>query len=354
MGGILSVAYLSGRFAKFSLIRRAAKEKKGVCRAVGFGIVVLLLAGLCAFLGTISGMIAVIHLVAIWLLCSGIGRLVKRKREWKKADDVIGICALAITAIYLTCGWFLAHHVWRTEYVIDTEKQVEPFRIVMFADSHIGTTFHKEGFAKQVAAMQSEHPDAVVIVGDFVDDDTSKEDMLAACQALGTLETTYGVYYVSGNHDRGYYGPEYRGYSGEELFEELEKNHVTVLQDETVLLGGSFYLIGRRDRFEGQRATMDELVSELDPQKFSIVLDHQPYDYDAQEKAGVDLVLSGHTHGGQLFPFHRMGQWLGVDAKSYGQEQRGKTNFIVTSGISDWAIQFKTGCKSEYVVIDVK
>ena len=91
----------------------------------------------------------------------------------------------------------------------------------------------------------------------------------------------------------------------------------------------------------------------LDPDKYSIVLDHQPSDFDAQAAAGADLVLSGHTHGGQLFPLHRMGQWLGIDDKSYGCEKRKNTTFIVTSGISDWAIQFKTGCKSEYVVIDV-
>ena len=68
----------------------------------------------------------------------------------------------------------------------------------------------------------------------------------------------------------------------------------------------------------------------------------------------MDLVLSGHTHGGQLFPLNRMGEWLGIDAKSYGLERRKSTDFIVTSGISDWAIQFKTGCRSEYVVVDVK
>ena len=99
---------------------------------------------------------------------------------------------------------------------------------------------------------------------------------------------------------------------------------------------------------------MEELTAGLDPEKFSIVLDHQPHDYDAQVAAGVDLVLSGHTHGGQLIPLNRMGEWLGLDDKSYGMEKRGNTSFVVTSGISDWVIQFKTGCRSEYVVIDIQ
>ncbi len=204
---------------------------------------------------------------------------------------------------------------------------------------------------------QAENPDIVVITGDYVDDDTSREDMEAACAALGTLETTYGAYYVFGNHDKGYYGPKYRGYSGDDLIAELEKNHVTVLQDETVPIGDGFSLIGRQDRSEGQqggRASMEELMENVSPGSYSIVLDHQPHDYDAQAAAGADLVLSGHTHGGQLFPFNHMGEWLGIDDKSYGLEQRGDTNFIVTSGISNWAIQFKTGCKAEYAVIDIK
>ena len=50
-----------------------------------------------------------------------------------------------------------------------------------------------------------------------MDDDTTKEDMVAACEALGALETTYGVYYAFGNHDKGYFGPAYRGYSGADL-----------------------------------------------------------------------------------------------------------------------------------------
>ena len=85
-----------------------------------------------------------------------------------------------------------------------------------------------------------------------------------------------------------------------------------------------------------------------------IVIDHQPADYDNQTKTEVDLVLSGHTHGGQLFPFNRVGKWIGANDLIYGYEKRAKTDFIVTSGISDWAIKFKTGCRSEYVVIDVK
>lgn len=355
LGAVLGILYLAGRFAKFGFIQKLVKGKKFPGYLLGIVLAVLLSFAIKVALGTISAEIAILHLVVVWLLCDGIGKLIERKRGQKFTRYYTGAFAMVITFVYLAWGWYLANHVWRTPYTVETEKPVGSLRIVQFADSHVGNTFSGEGFLKWVEDMQAENPDIVVITGDYVDDDTSKEDMVAACAALGTLRTTYGVYYVFGNHDKGYYGPAYRGYSGADLIAELEKNHVSVLQDETVLLDGRFYLIGRQDRFVGGagRATMEELTAGLDSDKFSIVLDHQPYDYDAQQAAGVDLVLSGHTHGGQLIPLNHMGEWMGLDAKIYGMEKRGKTAFIVTSGISDWAIQFKTGCRSEYVVIDV-
>lgn len=358
LGTFLGVLYLAGRFARFPFVRKLTKDRKVLRFLTGLILVLGLVLILGKTMGAINAEICILHLMGIWLLCDGIGRIVERKRKKKFERYYAGVLAIGITFVYLACGWYLAHHVWRTEYVLDTEKPVGSLRIVQFADSHVGSTFDGEGFLELVRDMQAEHPDIVVVTGDYVDDDTTKEDMAAACAALGTLETTYGVYYVFGNHDRGYYGPDYRGYSGSDLIAELEKNHVIVLQDEVVSLGEDFYLIGRRDRSEEQmgrdRASMEELTANLDPEKYSIVLDHQPHDFDAQEEAGVDLVLCGHTHGGQLFPFHRMGQWTGIDDKSYGLETRGNTSFIVTSGISDWAIKFKTGCKSEYVVVDIQ
>lgn len=358
LGSVLGILYLASRFAKFRLIQKAVRGKKILGFLLGLVIVAVITFAVRLLLGTINAEIAILHLVVVWLLCDGISKIAEKKRGEKFSGYYAGGIAIGITAVYLTCGWYLANNVWRKPYTVETDKPVGNLRIVQFADSHVGNTFSGEGFARWVEDMQAENPDIVVITGDYVDDDTSKEDMIAACQALGTLKTTYGVYYAFGNHDKGYYGPAYRGYSGTDLIAELEKNNVVVLQDEIVLLDNRFYLIGRQDRSEEQmgrpRATMVELTKDLDPDKFSIVLDHQPHDYDAQEASGVDLVLSGHTHGGQLIPFNRMGEWLGLDDKAYGIEKRGNTSFVVTSGISDWAIQFKTGCRSEYVVIDIQ
>ena len=95
-------------------------------------------------------------------------------------------------------------------------------------------------------------------------------------------------------------------------------------------------------------------MDEIDTSKYIIIMDHQPTDYDNESNTAVDLVLSGHTHGGQLFPFNNAGKLFGLSDSIYGHTHLNGTDFIVTSGISDWALLFKTGTKSEYVIINVK
>lgn len=358
VAAVASIIYLVSRFYKFGWVRKWGGERKLVRLLLAALPVILIIGAAWPIMGMLNVMIVLIHLMFIWLICDLINRWIEKLRKKPFQYYYAGILTLLVTAVYMGIGWYLDHNVWSTGYKVETEKAVGSLRIVQISDSHVGATFDGSGFAKWMEKVEEEKPDVVVVTGDFVDDDTSREDMEEACRALGGIKTTYGVYFVFGNHDKGYYGAEYRGYSDDELTEELERNGVRVLEDEVVLLDERFYIIGRRDPSDAYRGSlpleMEALISQCDKDKYMIVLDHQPHDYENQEKSGVDLVLSGHTHGGQLLPFIRMGQWLGVDDKIYGLEKRGDTSFIVTSGISNWALKFKTGCKSEYVVIDVQ
>lgn len=101
---------------------------------------------------------------------------------------------------------------------------------------------------------------------------------------------------------------------------------------------------------------MSQLTKNLNKHKYSIVLDHQPREYRKDARSGVDLVFSGHTHGGQMIPLMQISKWFHVGGNDnvYGYQRKNDTNYIVTSGISDWAIKFKTGCKSEYGIIDIQ
>lgn len=358
IGGIF---YLIGRLRKFQWMRKAAGGKKKLEILLGAVIVIIPAAIIWVAWGQMNAIICILHLIVFWAVSDGIFALVKKSRKKEFKRYYAGITAIVFTIVYLTAGWYGAHHVWEKNYTIETDKAVGNFRVALLSDSHTGTTFHGDGFSEHMKEIGKQNPDVVLVAGDFVDDDTTKEDMIRCCQALGEMKTTYGVYYVFGNHDKGYYPSDYRGYTGDDLIAELEKNGVTVLQDQNVLIDNRVYIIGRQDRSEDVekgkgRADMATLTQDLDDSKFSIVMDHQPADYEAQAASGVDLVVSGHTHGGQLFPLMNIENLtgLGGDDKVYGYEKRGNTNFIVTSGISDWAIKFKTGCRSEYVLIDIQ
>lgn len=367
------IIYLTGKIQMFlTKIKKISEMKKLYQKIIALAGVLLVVLVITFIFDFINALICVLHLLIISLVCDLVGWLVRIKN--KKA---VFLTSIGLTVVYLAVGFYLAHNVWVTSYNITmsakteitsaktdttengTEMQSAPtsLKVVMFADSHIGTTFHKEEFAEYVEQMNAEKPDVVFIVGDFVDDDTTRDDMLGCTAALANLHATYGIYYVYGNHDKGYYDNAIRGYTGDDLANELEKNGVTVLTDDVVRIADRFYIVGRNDMSEiergGSRADISELMKEVPEDGYSIVLDHQPSDYDAEAAAGADLVLSGHTHGGQLIPITYVGEWIGANDNTYGYEQRDNTDFIVTSGISDWAIKFKTGCRSEYVVINI-
>ena len=307
----------------------------------------------------VNAIVCVLYLAMILAVSDFAFWIIQKLGNITFAHYYAGWVALGLTVLSLTIGWYLGHGVWQTDYNITTSKEMPDLKVAMFADSHLGTTFDAKGFAKHLKAIETQNPDIVVVVGDYVDDGTTKEQMIEGSKALGQMKTKYGVYFVSGNHDKAYYGAARRGFSEQDLFDELTKNGITVLRDESVLVNNSFYIIGRCDysvdkEQGGHRKLIKELTVPLDKSKYMIVLDHQPVEYNKDADAKVDLVLSGHTHGGQLFPFNQVGKWIGANDLVYGHERRKKTDFIVTSGISAWAIKFKTGTKSEYVIINIK
>ena len=342
--------YIVWRVRRFGFIKKLAGGRKWLEWLIASAALLPIAAFF--FVSLYAVIIVWMHVIVFLALGDLIGFIIRKARK-RPRGDLAGIISLCLVTVYLACGWSFAHRVFETRETFTTTKDLgaERLRIVEIADSHVGITLDGEDFAEQMKRVSAAQPDAVVIVGDFVDDDTEKEDMLRACEALGELETKYGVYMVLGNHDRGYFN--YRSFTGDELFAALDANGVRVLRDEAVMIDSRFYLIGRRDRSERGRLSAAELMSGLDETKYAIMLDHQPNDYDAEAESGVDLVLSGHTHGGHVFPAGLIGLWTGANDRAYGSERRGGTDFYVTSGISGWGIPFKTGCISEFVVRDI-
>ena len=352
---LAGLLYISFRAARSPGVLRLVRGKRAAARLLCFAFFTALTAILWALLNMMNAVVCLIHLVLFWMIADFVCFIIVKMRRRPFRRYWAGAAALIFSALWLAGGWAAAHHVRTTRYVYETTKLKQDVRLVQIADAHVGATFHADGFLKHMDTVNALAPDAVVITGDFVDDDTSRADMLSACDALGTLDAP--VYFVFGNHDKGYYSEDGRGWTQAELRAALVGNGVVILEDEKADLENGLVLVGRKDRSEeqrgGGRSSAAELLSTVNRDRYIVMLDHQPHDFDAEAAAGADLVLCGHTHGGQFIPIRHVGEWIGENALCYGHERRQDTDFIVSSGISNWTFRFKTGCYSEIVVVDL-
>ena len=344
------VIYLTGAITRFAFIQKAAGGRKWPSRLLSLALLALGFAAVSVVMSITNAIVVLLHLIVIFALSGLVTRLIERLRGKAFGFYFQGWLALFATAVILCTGYYLCNHVWMTQYDLVSEKEGADVKVAVFSDSHVGTTFDGEGLSVHLKEIEKQSPDLLLIPGDFVDDWSNKKDMLAACKALGETNFPYGVWYAFGNHDEGHFGS--RDFTADELREALTVNGVHIMEDDYALIDNRFYVVGRKDSSQRPRKTMPELLEGVDRSKYIIVMDHQPNDY-ANEAGYGDLVVSGHTHGGQLIPIGIIGKLIGAFDRAYGRENRDGTDFIVTSGISDWAILFKTGTKSEYVIINV-
>jgi predicted MPP superfamily phosphohydrolase len=182
-------------------------------------------------------------------------------------------------------------------------RDLDGLSIVQLTDVHIGPSLGAD-FARQIVAECNRlEPDVVVITGDLVDAPVAR--IGAAVKEFGQLRSKYGTYFVTGNH-------EY--YSGvDEWCRALESFGIRVLRNERVSIGdgaASFDLAGIDDlqgrSFAGHGPDLRKALLGRDVTRELVLLAHQPRVVNDAEANGVGLQLSGHTHGGQLWPF----SWL--------------------------------------------
>ena len=348
----LGVIYMTAAIGRFGGIQRLSGDKRWLRRLISFGILAVILTIVCFIFNVVNTVIIFIHVLAFFLIAGGVIRLIKRAGKEFKINWQ-GWGAILVSIVYLSVGYYLCNNVWQTDYAFTTDKNIGSLKMAVLSDSHIGATFDGDGFAAHLLTIMQQNPDILLIPGDFVDDDTSREDMIRSCKALGEIHPKYGVWYSYGNHDKGYYDSSLRGYSGEDLENELKKNGVHVMLDDVEIFD-NICIVGRKDSSTMRdRKDLSELLKGVDESNYIIVMDHEPNDYEKESQTPADLVLCGHTHGGQFFPVTYFGVWFGINDAVYGHEQRNGTDFIVTSGISDWALKFKTGTKSEYLIINI-
>ena len=225
---------------------------------------------------------------------------------WFKAPKslaAVGIILSAVVALLLVYGSWSAKATAVTSYEIDIPKQagkIGELNAVMVSDIHLGTIVNKKRLEDLVNRINGLKPDLVLFAGDVLDEDLGPYIKQNMNGLFKKISSPLGVYAIPGNH-------EYISGHLAEFADYLQNAGVVLLIDRTIKVADSFYLIGRDDlsgaRFSGgKRKELGDLLSGLDPKLPLILLDHQPFNLAEAEKAGIDLMLSGHTHRGQMFP----------------------------------------------------
>ena len=197
-----------------------------------------------------------------------------------------------------------------------------------------------------------ENPDFVLLGGDIVDERTTLQQMQQTFQALSTIQNQYGIYYVYGNHDQALYASQ-PAFTPEILKQTIEQNNIHILCDDSIRIQDEITLIGRDDRSH-QRVSTSDLLQNVSSDDFLLLMDHQPVELDTNNQLQIDLQVSGHTHGGQMFPVGILSEWLGFGEMNYGYRQLSHMQVVVSSGIAGWGYPLRTGSQSEYLIINIQ
>lgn len=240
--------------------------------------------------------------------------------------------ALVATAASMSAGMAeaLGEHELTTVEIRLTKlpRALDGFSIIQLTDLHVGVTIDRAFVQRVVDRANAAAPDLIVLTGDLVDGKVAQLGDEAA--PLGELRARHGVFAVTGNH-------EY--YSGaDEWIAELTRLGVRVLRNERVSIergAHGFELAGIDDhsahRWPGHGADLEAALAGRDEARALVLLAHQPRQVRRAVAAGVDLQLSGHTHGGQVWPWHYIvaAQQGGLLA---GRYQLGETQLYVSRG----------------------
>lgn len=269
-----------------------------------------------------------------------------------------GIIAIIIFAAIIISGVYGMNHIEPTEYNITTDKiDNNSYKIVWVSDIHYGTVQNPQLVKDSISKINDLKPDIVVLGGDIVDERTSKEGMEEIFNQLGQINSTYGTYFIFGNHDTQPSKTALEGgnrtYSDEELNNTIKNNGIEILKDEKVTINDDVVLVGRCDaKLEMiNRTNISSILNDSDLSKYIVVLDHQPIESENNSKQGADLQISGHTHGGQLFPVSLIEKMKGMLV--YGEFQFGDMKQIVSSGLTGWGWLLRNEAKCEYVIINI-
>jgi predicted MPP superfamily phosphohydrolase len=222
-------------------------------------------------------------------------------------------------------------------------RSAHGYRIAVVSDVHLGPVLGRAFTERVVATVNSTQPDLIAVVGDLADG--SVEDLRSAVEPISRLRARHGTFFVTGNH-------EY--FSGVEEWTALvQELGLDLLANERVELP-AFDLAGVNDVTGEDYGDGPDLAAALhgrDPARASVLMAHQPVFVDEAVRHGVDLQLSGHTHGGQMWPLNHVAALANPTVA--GLERYGDTQLYVSRGAGAWGPPTRVGAPSDVTVVQL-
>lgn len=286
------------------------------------------------------------------------------------ARTICTLLIIVLTGVTSIYGIINAKIVRTTEYEITINKDGGNFKemtIAMFGDPQFGYNIGEYHLKQAVDIINKNDVDIVCVVGDIFDNQYSAikhPDKLI--DLFNQIKSKHGMYAVLGNHD--VEEPILCGFTfndddlenklaSKEMLDFIKKSGMVLLYDENVIINDSVNLYGRADQERPNlgnitRKESGDIFKEVDTTKPLFVLDHEPREYDELEKAGVDLMMAGHTHDGQLWPTK-----IATDIiweNPYGLWVKNAFHAITTSGLGLFGPNMRVGTIAEVCIIHVK
>ena len=223
------------------------------------------------------------------------------------------------------------------------------FRIAVVSDIHLGPLWGRARTERIVRMINETAPDLVAIVGDLVDG--TVEELGPAAEPLRDLHSREGTFFVTGNH-------EYFVEDTSSWLRELERLGVQPLRNENTAIrrgAAAFDLAGVNDiagESKSDPPDFDRALSGLDSSRATVLLAHQPVQVNEAAARGVDLQLSGHTHGGQMWPFHYIVR--AAQPSLAGLSTVDDTQLYVTRGAGFWGPPVRVGAPPDITVLNLQ
>lgn len=305
----------------------------------------------------------ILNTVCAVMICSvfvtlifDIGRWISKKRLkpqlTTKVVYILGICSL----FYYGHEMAMEPSIVNYQVKIDKRTKVNKLRIVQLSDIHINDMTSSDRIQHMVDKVNQLDADFIVITGDTLDRRLQPFTEKGFDKQFQQFKSKYGTYIIFGNHE--YLNIKEENNHEQDIINAFKHANMKVLKDDVVHLDNvGITFIGRDDfsssRYDIKRASLPDLMVFSNTNKPIILLDHQPHDLDEPANLGVDLMISGHTHAGQVFPINLIEKL--IYKNNYGIYKNTKQHFtsIVSSGFGFWGPPIRLMTRSEIVVIDV-